>query len=119
MTNDAWTDYLKNLSKSSFAVWRVAMYLHSLKHKVTIPPLHIADSKNQYMDFVDEGDLILHRDGKEEIIEVKHLKLYLMKNGLKLNGGEVDYFLENCKVKDGKISIEEVIKQLSGTSAFN
>ena len=72
MTNEAWSDYMKNLGKSSNAVWRVAMYLHSLKHKVTIPPLHIADSKNQYMDFVDEGDLILHRDGKEEIIEVKH-----------------------------------------------
>ena len=72
MTNKAWEDYMKNLGKSSNAVWRVAMYIHSLKHKVTIPPLHIADSKNQYMDFVDEGDLILHRDGKEEIIEVKH-----------------------------------------------
>lgn len=72
MTNEAWEDYMKNLGKSSNAVWRVAMYIHSLKHKVTIPPLHIADSKNQYMDFVDEGDLILHRNDTEEIIEVKH-----------------------------------------------
>ena len=72
MTNKAWDDYMKKLGKSSFAVWRVAMYLHSKKMTVTVPALHIADSKSKYRDFIEEGDIILHRDGEKEIVEVKH-----------------------------------------------
>tara|TARA_R110000851_G_C12931126_1_gene551308 strand:+ start:133 stop:615 length:483 start_codon:yes stop_codon:yes gene_type:complete len=72
ITNEAWADYTKKLSKSSNAVWRVAIYIHNQGYKVTIPALHIAKSLSQYKDFVDEGDLILHREFKQEIIEVKH-----------------------------------------------
>jgi hypothetical protein len=72
MTNKAWDDYIKKLGKSNAAVWRVAMYLHSKKMTVTVPALHIAGSKKEYRNFIDEGDIILHRDGKKEIIEVKH-----------------------------------------------
>jgi len=72
MTNKAWDDYIKKLGKSNAAVWRVAMYLHSKKMTVTVPALHIAGSKSQYRDFIDEGDIIVHRNGKKDIIEVKH-----------------------------------------------
>jgi hypothetical protein len=72
MTNEAWNDYVKNLSKSSGAVWRVAMYLHQFKYTVTIPALHIAKNQSEYRSKIDEGDIILHRDGNEEKIEVKH-----------------------------------------------
>lgn len=72
MTNEAWDNYKKNLEKSSLAVWRVAMYLHSFKYTVTIPALHVAQDQSQYKSFIDDGDIILHRDGNKEKIEVKH-----------------------------------------------
>ncbi len=72
MTNEAWEDYVKNLSKSSGAVWRVAMYLHRFKYTVTIPALHIAKDLSEYKSKIDDGDIILHRDGNQEKIEVKH-----------------------------------------------
>jgi|TARA_R110000744_G_scaffold27083_7_gene66309 hypothetical protein len=72
ITKEAWDDYVKNLSKSSGAVWRVAMYLHAFKYTVTIPALHIAKDLSEYKSKIDDCDLILHRDGKSEKIEVKH-----------------------------------------------
>jgi hypothetical protein len=72
ITDKAWSDYTNQLSKSMAAVWRVAIYLHSFKYTVTVPALHIAKDKSEYKDKVDQGDIILHRDGKNEIVEVKH-----------------------------------------------
>lgn len=71
-TKEAWSDYKSKLLKSNDAVWSVARYLHSFKHTITIPALHIADSLDQYKEHVDEGDIILHRNGNKEKIEVKH-----------------------------------------------
>lgn len=70
--DNSWKDYTNKIRKSQDAVWAVARYLHSFTYTVTIPALHIAESPDQYNDYVDEGDIILHRDGNKDIVEVKH-----------------------------------------------
>ena len=71
-SKESWEDYKAKLRRSNDAVWAVARYLHSLQHTVTVPALHIAKDLSEYKEMVDEGDIILHRDGKEDIVEVKH-----------------------------------------------
>lgn len=70
-TESAWDDYKSKLNKSSDAIWVVGRYLYEKGYAVTIPPLRVAKDLSQYRQFIDDGDLILHRDG-DEIVEVKH-----------------------------------------------
>lgn len=72
MTPEAWNNYTQKLKASSKAVWKVAEYLHSFQYTVTVPAVHIAGSPEEYADYIDQGDIILHRDSQEDIIEVKH-----------------------------------------------
>ena len=72
MTPQAWENYTTKLKESSKAVWKVAQYLHSFKYTVTVPAVHIAGSPEEYADYIDEGDIILHRKNINDIIEVKH-----------------------------------------------
>jgi len=72
ITKEAWKDYQKNLRKSNDAVWKIAIYLHKFGHSVTVPALQIAKDLSEYTSKVDYGDIILHRDGGKEIVEVKH-----------------------------------------------
>lgn len=72
MKPEAWDNYTKMLRRSSDAVWVVARYLHNKGVKVTIPPVHVAPTVKQYNSYIDEGDIIIHRDGTQQVIEVKH-----------------------------------------------
>lgn len=71
-TNKAWEDYKGKLKRSNDAVWAVAKYMHSFTYTITIPALNIAKDLSEYKKFTDDGDIILHRDGRKEKIEVKH-----------------------------------------------
>lgn len=72
ITPEAWDDYKRKLRKSNDAVWAVARYLHNFTYTVTVPALRIAQDVSQYREFQDEGDIILHRDDQDNIVEVKH-----------------------------------------------
>lgn len=72
ITPEAWDDYKRKLRKSNDAVWAVARYLHNFTYTVTVPALRIAKDVSQYREFQDEGDIILHRDDQDNIVEVKH-----------------------------------------------
>jgi len=71
-TPEAWDNYKRNLKKSNDAVWAVARYIHEFTYTVTVPALRIAKDLSEYKQFTDDGDIILHRNGNEEKIEVKH-----------------------------------------------
>lgn len=72
MTPEAWDNYTTMLKKSSKAVWAVAQYIHSKGVTVTVPAVFIAPSKEHYNSYIDQGDIIIHRDNSKETIEVKH-----------------------------------------------
>jgi hypothetical protein len=74
MTPEAWRDYTNKLRRSNEAVWAVAQYLHSFQYTITVPALHIAGSPEEYANYIDEGDIIVHREDQSfnDIIEVKH-----------------------------------------------
>ena len=72
ITPEAWDDYQRKLRKSNDAVWVVARYMHKFTYSVTVPALKIAKDLSEYKKFTDDGDIVLHRDGKDEKVEVKH-----------------------------------------------
>jgi hypothetical protein len=72
MTPEAWDNYTKMLKQSSEAVWAVARYIHKNGVDVTVKATHIAPSMDQYKQYIDEGDIVIHRNNIQEIVEVKH-----------------------------------------------
>jgi hypothetical protein len=53
--------FLSHLDESNRDAWLVAMWLQSKGKTVSVSAVHKAPSADQYEDFVDGGDLVLHR----------------------------------------------------------
>jgi len=75
MNDENWKRYKSHISKSSSAVWAVAKYIHSLDISVTVNKTEVAPSKEEYYDYVDDGDIIAHTSSGDKIIEVKNVSL--------------------------------------------
>lgn len=49
-------------------------------------------------------------------IDIRRFKTMMTRQGLQLGPSIVDDFLSFCKVKDGKISVQEIAEKLGGMS---
>ncbi len=66
--------FLRRLYGSSFGVFVVAAWLHSLKRTVTIHPIDSAPFGEDPNKYVDAGDLISTKEnGESSLLEVKHI----------------------------------------------
>jgi hypothetical protein len=65
--------FLQRLKESSTAVFCIARWLYSKGWSVTIPATKYAPHGVDVMDYVDNGDLYIQRDGEQERIDIKHL----------------------------------------------
>jgi hypothetical protein len=67
--------FLKRLAGSISAIFKVAQYLHSKGYDIHIPPIKYAPTAAEHLDYVDDGDIKIRKDGGEwERIEVKGIK---------------------------------------------
>lgn len=60
--------FIKHLEESISGVWEVAKWLHSRGHPVTVNPVFVRPSHDQWKDYTDEGDIFI-----TQRIEVKVL----------------------------------------------
>ena len=72
--NDSYDGFVKRLSNSSPAVFRVAEWIHRGGRSVYIPSIRICPPDGNPKDYFDEGDIYVDDEVKGRIkIEVKHL----------------------------------------------
>ena len=72
--NDSYDGFVKRLSNSSPAVFRVAEWIHRGGRSVYIPSIRICPPDGDPKDYFDEGDIYVDDEVKGRIkIEVKHL----------------------------------------------
>ena len=57
-------------------------------------------------------------EDEDDMIDLRKFKMMMTRNGLKLGKGLVEDFLGYCKVKDGKISLEEIANKLGSMSVL-
>jgi len=65
--------FIKRLENSSAAVFRVAEWIYAQGWSVKIPAIRYAPYGSNPLDYVDDGDIYMQRDGDWERIDVKHL----------------------------------------------
>jgi hypothetical protein len=51
--------FKKHLAQSQGAVWKVAQYLSSKGHPITIPPTFVAPSHQEWKEYADDGDIYM------------------------------------------------------------
>ena len=67
------TKFLSHLDTSTTAVFTAALYFYEKGLDVRIGGLRKCDSYSNYMNFVDDGDMFIYRNGEKYRIEVKNL----------------------------------------------
>jgi len=70
---DNLTKFLSHLDASTTAVFTAALYFYEKGLDVRIGGLRKCTSHQNYMDFVDDGDLFVYNQGESNRIEVKNL----------------------------------------------
>lgn len=65
--------FLNHLDRSSIGVFTVALYFYNKGIDVRIGGLRKCTSEDDYMDFVDDGDMFIYKNNKSYRIEVKNL----------------------------------------------
>jgi hypothetical protein len=64
--------FIKRLDASRPSTFRVAEWLHKKGWSVQIPSIRYAPFEDDPMEYVDEGDLFIERNGIQSRIDVKH-----------------------------------------------
>lgn len=70
---DNLSKFLSHLDASTAAVFTAALYFYEKGLDVRIGGLRKCDSYSNYMNFVDDGDMFIYRNGEKYRIEVKNL----------------------------------------------
>jgi len=65
--------FLSHLDNSTAGVFTAALYFYEKGLDVRIGGLRKCDSYKNYMNFVDDGDMFIYRNGEKYRIEVKNL----------------------------------------------
>jgi len=73
-------DFMQRLKKSNEGVQRVAHWMMGRGLQVDVPATKYADKLENYNQYKDNGDLILHHKGKSHIIEVKTVRYRFFDN---------------------------------------
>jgi hypothetical protein len=66
--------FLQRLDNSRASIFLVAEWLHKRGYSVSIPAIRYAPKASEQLDYVDEGDIIIERDGVKSLVEVKHIQ---------------------------------------------
>jgi hypothetical protein len=70
--NERHDRFIKRLDASRPSMFRVAEWLHKKGWSINIPAIRYKPMGENPMDYVDDGDLFIERNGQVDRIDVKH-----------------------------------------------
>jgi len=65
--------FLERLDASRPSIFRVAEWLHKRGYSVSIPAIQYAPTAKEHLKYVDHGDIVIEKNGKKGLVEVKHM----------------------------------------------